>query len=61
MGTTVYKSVTAAGDVFCAPENIVIFGNIFTGVPTAEVDGFTVTVTDTQNNTIYTRTATLAQ
>jgi len=39
----------------------VIFGNIFTGVPTAEVDGFTVTVTDTENNTVYIGTTSLAQ
>ncbi len=61
LGGEVYKSVTADGDLYFAPENIVIFGNIFTGVPAADVNGFTITVTDGAGATVYTGSATLGE
>jgi len=61
LGTEVYKSVTADGDYFYAPENIVIFGNVFTGVPTAEANGFTITVTDGAGATICSGAGTLGE
>ena len=61
LGGEVYKSVTADGDYYFAPENIVIFGNIFTGVPAADVNGFTITVTDGAGATVYTGSATLGE
>ena len=50
----VYKTVSAAGDTYIAPSDIVIFGNVFTGVPTDAVNGFTVTVTDADGAVVYT-------
>ena len=61
LGGEVYKSVTADGDYYFAPENIVIFGNIFTGVPAADVNGFSITVTDGAGATVYTGSATLGE
>lgn len=61
LGSEVYKSVTADGDYFYAPENIVIFGNVFTGVPTAEANGFTIAVTDGTGATVCTGSGTLGE
>jgi len=61
LGSEVYKSVTADGDYYQAPEDIVIFGNIFTGVPVTEVNSFTVTVTDGAGATVFTGSAVLGE
>lgn len=61
LGGEVYKSVIADGDMYYAPENIVIFGNIFTGIPAADMNGFTITVTDGAGVTVYTGSATLGE
>ena len=54
LGNEVYKSVSAGDDYYFAPNGIAMFGNIFTGVPTAEANAFTVTVTDSTGATVYT-------
>ena len=52
LGNEVYRSVTADGDIYNGGDGIVLFGNIFTGVPTAEVNGLTITVTDAAGATV---------
>ena len=48
-----YTIISADGDIYVAPDDIAIFGNIFTGVPTDVVDGFSVTVTDSTGAVVY--------
>ena len=50
---TVFKQITADGDVFTSPEGIVIFGYVIRDIPVAEADAFTVTVTDGQAAEIF--------
>ena len=40
---------------------LLIFGNIFTGIPAADMNGFTITVTDGAGVTVYTGSATLGE
>lgn len=59
LGKEVYKSITAGDDVYYSPENVVIFGNIFTDIPLAEADSFTLTVTDSNGDTVCTGAGTI--
>ena len=53
LGKEVYKTVTAAGDSYTAPENMILFGNVITGIPTTEADSFSVKVTDGSGKVVF--------
>lgn len=58
--TEIYKEVTAGDDLYIASDDMAMFGNIFTNIPTAEADGFTITVTDPTGATVYTGNGSIA-
>ncbi|MBQ7365074.1 MAG: hypothetical protein IJW46_05710, partial [Clostridia bacterium] len=58
--TEVYQEVTANDDLYIASADMAMFGNIFTNIPTAEANGFTITVTDNTGATIYTGSGDIA-
>ena len=59
LGNVVYQQITADGDVFTAPDGIVMFGYVITGIPVAETDAFSVTVTDGKAANVFTGNGTI--
>ncbi len=54
------RKVTAENDTYIAAEGDCLFGNVFTGVPDGEVEGFSVTITSQSGEELLKRSTTLS-